>query len=196
MTVSEEKRILRKRLRALEQSLPADYRERSARAIAAALSSMEAYRNADCVCCFVGTGAEIDTYPLLRDALSAGKRLCVPLCMGRGVMEMRLIASLEELSPGMMGIPEPPADTPIVPPSEIGLLITPCLAADRNGMRLGRGGGYYDRFLSQYRGAAVLLCRERLLQNRIPADAHDIPVRPVLSERGFYDTDSAGTLIL
>ena len=187
MTVSEEKRILRKRLRALEQSLPADYRERSARAIVGALLSMEAYRKAECVCCFVGTGAEIDTYPLLRDALSHGKRLCVPLCMGRGVMDMRLVASLDDLSPGLMGIPEPSADAPTVAPSEIGLLVTPCLAADRRGRRLGRGGGYYDRFLSQYRGAAVLLCRERLLQNRIPVDAHDIPVRPVLSERGFYD---------
>ena len=186
MTVSEEKRILRKRLRALEQSLPADYRERSSRAIADALLSMEAYREAECVCCFVGTGPEIDTYPFLRDALSHGKRLCVPLCMGRGVMDMRLVASLDDLSPGLMGIPEPSADAPTVAPSEIGLLVTPCLAADRRGCRLGRGGGYYDRFLTQYKGAAVLLCRERLLQDRVPMDAHDIPVTPVLSERGFY----------
>ncbi|MBR0283347.1 MAG: 5-formyltetrahydrofolate cyclo-ligase [Oscillibacter sp.] len=186
MTTAEEKRILRKKLRALEQSLPVDYRERSARAIVAALLSMEAYQKAECVCCFVGMGPEIDTYPLLRDALSLGKRLCVPLCMGRGVMDMRLVASLGDLSPGMMGIPEPSADAPIVAPSEIGLLVTPCLAADRRGRRLGRGGGYYDRFLTQYQGAAVLLCRERLLQDSVPADAHDIPVTPVLSERGFY----------
>lgn len=187
MTVSEEKRMLRKKLKALEQSLPVDYRERSARAIVAALLSMEAYQKAECVCCFVSTGPEIDTYPLLRDALAHEKRLCVPLCMGRGVMDMRLISSLDNLSPGLMGIPEPSADAPTVAPSEISLLVTPCLAADRSGRRLGRGGGYYDRFLTQYKGAVVLLCRERLLQDCIPADAHDIPVTPVLSERGFYD---------
>lgn len=186
MSVAEEKRVLRQTLKARERSLSADYRARSGRAVVGALLSMEAYQSAECVCCFVGVGAEIDTVPLLRDALSSGKRLCVPLCAGRGVMEMRRIRSLDDLSPGLMGIPEPSADAPVVEPSEIGLLIVPCLACDRAGTRLGRGGGYYDRFLKRYHGAAVLLCRERMLQDSIPADAHDISVTPVLSERGFY----------
>ena len=186
MTLSEEKRALRQRLRALEQSLSADYRERSGRAIVSALRRMDAYRGAECVCCFVGTGAEIDTRPLLEDALSAGKRVCVPLCTGRGVMEMRRISSLDDLTPGALGIPEPSADAPKVSPPEIDLLVIPCLACDRAGRRLGRGGGYYDRFLSDYRGASVLVCREALLQDSVPVEAHDIAPALVLSERGFY----------
>ena len=186
MTVSEEKRALRRRLRTLEQSLTADYRARSGRAIIEALLCSDIYRDAECLCCFVGTGAEIDTRPLLRDAFAQGKRVCVPLCKGRGVMEMRLIPSLDALSPGMMGIPEPPPDTPTVGAAEIDLLIIPCLACERAGNRLGRGGGYYDRFLQGYRGAAVLICREAMLQDSVPMEPHDVSLSLVLSERGFY----------
>jgi 5-formyltetrahydrofolate cyclo-ligase len=186
MTIAEEKRALRKELRTLEKSLPADYRKRSDRAIVAALSSMDAYRDAESVCCFVGVGAEIDTRPFLQDALSKGKRLCVPRCEGRGVMRMRRIRSLGELSPGAMGIPEPPPDAEAVAPDAIGFLAVPCLACDRHGNRLGRGGGYYDRFLPERRGAAVLICREALLQDSVPMEGYDLRVPLVLSERGFY----------
>ena len=184
--IADEKRVLRKKLKALEQSLSADYRESSERVIVASLLSMEAYRNAESVCCFVGTGYEIDTRPLLRDAFSNGKRVSVPRCIGRGVMDMRRIASLDELTPGMMGILEPSADAGIMEASEIDFLIVPCLACDRRGNRLGRGGGYYDRFLSRYDGASVLICREALLQVSVPMERYDFPIPLVLSERGLY----------
>ena len=186
MTVSEEKRALRQRLRVLEKSLSADYRDASGRVIVEALRRMDAYCKAKCLCCFVGTGAEIDTRPLLEDALSAGKRVCVPLCRGRGVMETRRISSPDDLAPGLLGIPEPSADAPRVSPAEIDFLVIPCLACDRAGNRLGRGGGYYDRFLPEYHGAAVLVCREALIQDSIPMEAHDVAPSLVLSERGLY----------
>lgn len=186
MTVSEEKRTLRKALRTRELALSNEYQARSGAVIVNALLSMDAYQNADCVCCFVGTGPEIDTRPVLSDALSSGKRVCVPLCVGRGVMRMRRIASVNELSPGAFGIPEPSPDTPTVAPSDIDFLIAPCLACDRSGRRLGRGGGYYDRFLSDYRGASVLLCREAMLLDRVPTDSYDVIIPLVLSENGLY----------
>ena len=186
MTVAEEKRVLRKKLKALEQSLSGEYREFSERVIVASLLRMDAYRNAESVCCFVGTGYEIDTRPLLLDALSNGKRLCVPRCAGRGVMDMRRVASLDELTPGMMGILEPSADAEIVEASDIDFLVVPCLACDRRGNRLGRGGGYYDRFLSRYDGASVMICREVLLQDSIPMERYDKMVPLVLSESGLY----------
>ena len=152
----------------------------------AALLSTEAYRAAESLCCFVGTGPEIDTRPLLRAALSVGKRVCVPLCTGRGVMEMRRISSLDALSPGAMGIPEPPVDAPEIIPADIDFLIVPCLSCDRAGNRLGRGGGYYDRFLRDCRGVSVAVCREAMLQDSVPMEPHDVPLSLVLSERGLY----------
>ncbi len=63
----------------------------------------------------------------------------------------------------------------------------PCVTCSREGRRLGRGGGYYDRFLAHYRGAAVLVCRERLLRQEIPFDLHDYPVPWVITEAGLFE---------
>ena len=186
MTISEQKKILRRTIRQLERELSPDYRMESDRRIAALLLSLEAYRTAGTVCCFVGTAREIDTRPILRDALDAGKRLCVPRCGAPGEMAMREIAALDQLSPGTMGILEPPENAPVILPEEIDFAVLPCLSCDIRGNRLGHGGGYYDRFLRAYHGAAVLLCRERLLQPAIPVESHDIAVPRVLTERGAY----------
>ncbi len=63
------------------------------------------------------------------------------------------------------------------------MAIIPCAGAAADGRRLGRGGGYYDRFLAQYTGDALLLCRERLLCPDIPQETHDIRVPAVVTER-------------
>ena len=186
MTISEQKKVLRHTIRQLERELSPAYRTEANRRIAALTLSLRAYRNAGTVCCFVGTAREIDTRPILENALNAGKRLCVPRCDAPGEMTMREIAALDQLSPGTMGILEPSADAPVTAPENIDFAVLPCLSCDIRGNRLGYGGGYYDRFLRAYHGAAVLLCRERLLQPAIPMESHDIAVPCVLTERRLY----------
>lgn len=190
MTIKEAKTVLRQELLTVERCLPNDYRDSSGNLILSALLTMKSYHRAKCVSCFVGTGLEIDTLPLIRDALERGKRLCAPRCTQPGVLEMHLITSLNDLTPGALGILEPEADTEAVDPSEISLLLAPCLACDRSGNRLGRGGGYYDRYLSTYHGLTILLCREALIQPEIPVEPHDIAVPLVLSEQNFYQGGS------
>lgn len=75
---------------------------------------MPEYQAAVTVFCFVGTDREIDTTAILKDALSSRKRLCVPLCDGDGLMELRQITALDQLVPGAYGILEPSADAPLV----------------------------------------------------------------------------------
>lgn len=187
MTRQEEKQRLRHTVRILEEHLSPRYLESSGRAIAAHLLAMPAYRTAGTVFCFVGIGREVDTRPILEDALRTGKVLCVPLCTGPGQMELRRVTSLDQLLPGTFGIPEPPADSAPAKEDEVDFAVLPCVTCDHAGRRLGRGGGYYDRFLARYRSGTVLLCREKLIREEIPVEPHDCLVPWVLTERGLYE---------
>ena len=75
----------------------------------------------------------------------------------------------------------------MVDTDEVDLAVLPCLCCNHLGHRLGQGGGYYDRFLSHYRGGTVLLCREKLLRQDIPLEPHDYPVPWVLTETCLYE---------
>ena len=187
MTRQQEKQQLRAIVRRLEAALAPEYKAKSARSIAHRLLAMPEYQEAQTVFCFVGTDREIDTRPILEDALAAGKTLCVPLCTEPGRMESRQITDLNQLVPGRYGLLEPTADTPVIPVDAIDFAVLPCVTCNYLGQRLGHGGGYYDRFLSQYRGGTVLLCRELLIRQEIPVEPHDYPVPWVLTERGLYE---------
>ena len=187
MTTQEEKQRLRTTMRSMEQQLPARYRALADQAIAARLLGMPEYQAAQTVFCFVGVDREIDTTPILEDALATGKRLCLPRCVGPGKMELRQIHALSQLVPGAYGIPAPSQAAPLVAADEVDFAILPCLSCNHLGQRLGRGGGYYDRFLARYRGGTVLLCRERLIRAEIPVEPHDYPIPWVLTETCLYE---------
>ncbi len=187
MTRQEEKQQLRAIVRRLEAALTPEYKAKSNRAIVRRLLAMPEFQEAGTVFCFAGTAHEIDTRPILEAVLSGGKTLCLPLCTAPGRMEPRQVRELDCLVPGAFGIPEPPADAPAVPADAIDFAVLPCVTCNYDGQRLGHGGGYYDRFLSQYRGGTVLLCRELLIRQEIPLEPHDYPVPWVLTERGLYE---------
>ncbi len=174
-------------MRVLESRLTDEYRASSSAAICSHVLALPQYQSADTVFCFVGTSHEINTRLILQDALEQGKRLCVPLCTGDGIMEARVLHSLEELIPGAYGILEPPVAAPSVSMDEIDLMLIPCVTCDRAGRRLGHGKGYYDRYLASYRGGTLLLCQEELLREEIPTEPRDMPVHWVMTERGLYE---------
>lgn len=158
-------------------------------AMAAATAALPVWQAAGSVCCFVSLPAEPDTRPLLRLALAQGKRLLVPRMLPEhGRMEAVPVADLRALRPGRYGIPEPPPGGGLAAPELMPdtLAIVPCLAASRGGVRLGRGGGYYDRFLAAYCGQKLLWCPTALLFPDLPADAWDVRFAPgeILTEEG------------
>jgi len=193
MGTEQEKAALREQTLRLRKNLNPEYVISSNQAIFQIVTGLEEYNSANTVFCFVSTDDEIDTIPLLRHTLERGKRLAVPRCTGKGVMELCLIRGLDELEPGFYGIREPKRDCPIVTSDKIGFAIVPCVSCDWRGNRLGYGGGYYDRYLSsRFRPDAAsavhtaAICRELLLCESIPVGEYDIPVEMVINESMVY----------
>ena len=107
---------------------------------------------------FYGVGREPDTRPVIRALLERGKRVALPKCLPGRRMQARAVSGLDKLTPGPFCIPEPGEDCPVVDREEIDLILVPNLCCDKQGHRLGHGGGYYDRYLAGYSGRTVALC--------------------------------------
>ena len=89
--------------------------------------------------------------------------------------------------PGPYGLTEPSLDNPIIEPDLIQGVLIPGLGFDREGRRLGRGRGYYDRWLASFRGIRVGVCFESQWVEQIPAEEHDQKMDLIVTERGVWD---------
>ena len=139
----------------------------------------ERFKSAKTIFTYVSCGNEPDTYGIIKKALELGNTVSVPRCVAKGIMEAVEITDISDLKPGKYQIPEP-HDGKVIPFSEIDFAVIPCLCADRFGNRLGHGGGYYDRFLANFNGFSVILCRKELELTEIPLEEHDKPANAVI----------------
>jgi len=173
-TIYENKRALREKITEKIAGLPESYATAADKKICEAVINTAEYQRAETVFCFVGRKNEIDTKPILEDILRSGKRLCVPKCVAKGIMEARQITSLDDLSLAKFGLLEPRDSCELVLPSEIYFAVVPCVTCDLSGRRLGFGGGYYDRYLSESGFFTCMVCRHKLISEEIPTDSYDI----------------------
>ncbi len=185
--VAERKRELRKELKKRRKRLAEEYKKSADRQIFRHIISLPEYQNAETIFCYVGTEEEINTRPVLERILSDGKRLGVPRCIGKGVMEVCMVSHLDQLKPGMYGILEPDESCTQIPPEEVDLAFVPCLSCSRDGRRLGYGGGYYDRYLTQTTCRKIALCQEKMLEDEIPVRGWDLRMDKVVTEKCIYN---------
>lgn len=174
MTAAQRKQELRRQAALLPRAEAAGLLERFAR-----LPQVQA---ASTVLVFCGVGREPDTAPLIRTLLDRGQQVALPVCLPGRRLEARVISREDQLVPGKFGIPEPEFGCPTVSPEEIGAVLVPGLLADRDGYRLGYGGGYYDRWLAGYRGFTAMVCPRERLVDRLPREEFDRPVDLVLTD--------------
>lgn len=129
---------------------------------------------------YYGVGRELDTEPIIRALFERGKRVALPVCLKYPTMEARVIRDPDRLSANRFGIPEPDALCPVVSQEEVDVVLAPSLLCDREGYRLGQGGGYFDRWLAEYHGFTVTICPADRLVDRLPREPFDVPVGLVL----------------
>lgn len=157
--------------------------------MARALFALPAWQQANTVLAFASMPDEPDTAEILQQTLAEGKRLLLPRVLSRAEMDWVEITALTQLQPGAYGILEAPASLPAFTTAALGetaLALVPCLAASPDGVRLGRGGGYYDRFLAHYKGRRLLVCPTAALLDALPCESWDIRFAryEILTEKG------------
>jgi 5-formyltetrahydrofolate cyclo-ligase len=181
----EKKRQTRVECRKKISEISSDSWLKYGREMAALLFETDMWKQAKSIFCFVSMPNEPDTSFILQEALIHGKTLCVPRIIGHGIMETVVLRSADELVKGKMGIYEPDKTLKeLLDFSEIELAVIPCLSVAENGSRLGRGGGYYDRFLEKFRGTSIAICAEKLIlpASEIPIEEHDKKADFILTE--------------
>lgn len=147
-----------------------------------------AYAQCTTVFAFSPLAIEVDISPVLKDALMH-KRLALPRCIG-DTMEFFFVTEGwdDTAKPSGLGVLEPLGGKTAIP-DEYSLILVPAMAYTTDGVRLGRGKGYYDRFLGQYTTTPTLgICRRYQLLKYIPTELWDIRVREVLCNGVIYRT--------
>ncbi|WP_392891276.1 5-formyltetrahydrofolate cyclo-ligase [Streptomyces sp. LN699] len=189
-----EKATLRRELLAARRSLSPEARRAAALALSRTALELPELADARTVAAYVSVGGEPGTRELLDALRAAGKRVLLPLLLPDNDLDWAVYEGPDSLAeaahPGKMRLLEP-AGPPLGPDAVSGAdaVLLPGLAVDRRGMRLGRGGGSYDRVLERLeragaRPALVVLLHDEEVVARVPEEPHDHPVQAVATPSG------------
>jgi 5-formyltetrahydrofolate cyclo-ligase len=165
-------------------AMPPEERSAAARPIRDALLAVPEVEMAGTIAAYVSIGTEPDTRSLLFALWKRGTYVLLPRLLPDGDLDWASYEGPDSLVPGARGCPEPsePARGPGAVASA-DVVLAPAVAVDRTGLRLGRGGGSYDRALARV-GPAILtvaLLYDAELVPSLPAEPHDQRVRAVVT---------------
>jgi 5-formyltetrahydrofolate cyclo-ligase len=187
VSASSDKAALRARLRGLRRALALS--RPGAAADAAARMPLDRLPAFTVLAGYHALGSELDPGPLIRRLAATGAKLALPAAPRRDApLVFRLWEAGDGLAPDAFGVPSPPSTAPETAP---GLVIAPVLGFDRRGVRLGQGGGTYDRTLANLRalGRVFILGLAYSGQevDEVPAEPHDQRLDAVLTEAGYLE---------
>ena len=186
--IALKKTLRRQMIDTLKQMSAEDYEARS-RKILDRLINSKVLQGAQTIACTMSNFPEVETRDLIRYLWKNQKTVVVPKCDVKSKkMRFYTINSFEQLEIVYAGIEEPiPALTQLVDEMEIDAVIVPGVLFNRAGYRVGFGGGYYDRFLANYRGITVSLAFDEQVVAEIPLEAHDLPVQTLVTDVQIYN---------
>lgn len=188
--MSEPAHRLKQRKRAIRRAVleqrdrlsSADRAERSLRIVERTISLPE-IRDAGTVMGFWSFGSEVETAPLLHRLHDEGKRVVLPRIEGTDVVAV-VYATGDEVMETSFGAMEP-TGTLVAEPEEVDVVIVPGVAFDREGDRVGYGGGFYDRFLPRTRegvAAIAVAFALQVIEGPLPRGAFDHRVDAIVTE--------------
>jgi 5-formyltetrahydrofolate cyclo-ligase len=194
MLAAEVKSILRRQMLLKRKTISLETVTAGSLSICRQLLSWPVFQQAKTVMGYLAMPGEPHLDNLLIYAIKAGKTVCVPLLSSvYGVMESAAITDFNELIAGRLGVRMPdPSRARILDPSLIDLILTPGVAFDEGGSRLGMGAGYYDRFLTRAPQALRAgISWSGQLVSEVPRAKHDILMQWVVTEDRIINCDTS-----
>jgi 5-formyltetrahydrofolate cyclo-ligase len=181
--LERDKAALRARMRAIRSSIPPDDRGRLAEAVRDRLFELDPVQTARTILLFYSFGTEIPTQDIAQRLIGESRRVLLPFLQGPEMAAGELLPG-EPLTATTYGPKEPGGRAP-VDPGEVDLAIAPGLAFDRDGHRIGYGGGHYDRYLARLRDDAtrVGIAYHVQLLASVPHGPDDEPLDFVVTDR-------------
>lgn len=181
----KDKEAIRKRMKEKLSALSKPMYEHLSYLIAQRLFQDSDWNQADTIGITISKPPEVDTFQIIRKAWEEGKKVVIPKCHpSTKTMTFRSLSAFSQLESVYYGLYEPIESlTEQVLPEEINLLIVPGIAFSKEGYRIGFGGGYYDRYLQQYKGNTLSLAFHMQIFDTLPFEKHDIPIEKIITEK-------------
>ena len=184
---------LRSHVRHLRRSLSAEQQHQASLDLVKQLLPRPEVQQAQHIALYLTNDGELDTMPLIQALWQQGKNLYLPLLhpVVPGYLVFQLYTPTTLLQPNQFGIGEPELNCSLLcPVSQLDLIFTPLVAFDLQGQRLGMGGGFYDRTLSQLDSAAtkpqlIGLAHDCQQVESVPVEAWDIPLPSICTPSRF-----------
>ncbi len=189
--IREYKRKLREKYKNIRRCMDTEIKGKKDSLVFNRVINLTEYKNSDIIITYVSTGIEVDTINLIEHALKNGKTVAVPKCVkGTRKMDFYVINSLSELKPGAYSLLEPDVSKcRKLLKFDGAVCIVPALVYDSEGYRIGYGGGYYDRFISEHKsvfriGIGYCCCTV----NKLFRGRFDMPVDLLITEKYIKKT--------
>jgi 5-formyltetrahydrofolate cyclo-ligase len=186
--VMRDKNAIRRKLRETLANISEPERHRKSLAACGLITSSPEFAAAGTVMLYLSTAHEVDTTQLAIRAWQAGKTVVVPKVSWdqKRMLPVEITSLHSDIATSGLGIREPVGGKP-VPTNLIDLVVVPGLGFTTTGYRIGRGMGFYDRFLAQadFLGVSCGLAFEEQVVEDLPVLDHDMPLSMLVTDRGI-----------
>lgn len=176
--ISQQKKELRQLILSKRNALAKDLHAAASALLSEQLIGEVRKLNPKTIHSFLPMGSEVDIRPFLEFCLNESITVICPETLPKRELRHRELRSLEDLEDGRFGTRFPRGENEFT--GEYDLIIVPALAIDRQGVRLGYGGGYYDSFLAEKKAHTLAPIFSFQYVETVPRHAHDVRVEQVL----------------
>ena len=188
-SISERKKGLRQKMLAMRRALSANETESRSSSLKENILARPEYKNAKKIMAFLAMKGESNLDGFIRQALLDGKEVYIPVCLPERQMEAGRLIDMEHFEKGPLGLRNLPAGYEVTSPESLDLVLIPGLAVSQEGIRLGMGAGYYDRYLARvpFEKRVAALWDFQVIPD-IPSEPFDQKIAKIVTDKSVIVT--------